>query len=232
MTGPLRSMGARLGRLGAVIRDSRGVAMVEMAFIAPVLLFLGVVGIEMANYAVTTMRISQAAMHIADNASRIGDRSSLSAQKIYESDINDLLIGVRIQAGTKVDLFENGRVILSSLEQNSDGGQWIHWQRCMGKKVVNSSYGAEGTGASGTSFAGMGQSGKEIKAGAGQAVMFVEIQYDYKPLLQTSVTTPFIPTAPISATSAFNVRNTRDLSKIHQRATPATVAACNKYVAI
>ena len=232
MTGPLRSMGACGLRLKAVIRDSRGVAMVEMAFIAPILLFLGVVGIEMANYAVTTMRISQAAMHVADNGSRIGDRSSLSAQKIYESDINDLLVGVRIQVGSKVDLFEHGRVVLSSLEQNADGGQWIHWQRCMGKKVADSSYGTEGTGASGTSFAGMGQSGKEIKAGPGQAVMFVEIQYDYQPLLDTSVTAPFVPTAPIAATSAFNVRNTRDLSQVFQKATPASVAACNKYEAI
>ena len=39
--------------------------MIELAFILPIILLLGTVGIEMANYAVTSMRISQAAMHIA-----------------------------------------------------------------------------------------------------------------------------------------------------------------------
>lgn len=218
-----------LGHLRETLRDTRGVALVEFAFVAPLILFLGVVGIEMANYAVTSLRISQAAMHIADNGSRIGERGTLSAQRIYESDINDLFIGVRLQAGDSIDLYETGRVIVSSLERNADGGQWIHWQRCMGKLAEDSSFGPEGTGETGTDFTGMGEAGQEVTAEAGQAVIYVELVYDYRPLMSNGFTQPFLPDGPIRSTAAFNVRNTRDLNGIYQRSTPSSVASCDKY---
>ncbi|GAA4041061.1 TadE/TadG family type IV pilus assembly protein [Parerythrobacter jejuensis] len=228
-----------LGKLGAMIRkwdarwfDNRGVAMVEFAFIAPVVLFMGVVGIELANMAVVNMRISQAAMHIGDNASRIGDRSALATMTVYESDINDILIGVRIQAGVPIDLYENGRVILSSLERNSDDGQKIGWQRCMGLKNVASSYGTEGTGNTGTAFAGMGASGSELKAATtSDAIMFVEIEYDYQPLFDNQWTQPFLPTPAIRSEAAFHVRGNRDLSGVAQRdpSSPDPSATCNKF---
>lgn len=222
----------KLGNLPEALRDTRGVAFVELAFIAPIILLLGVVGIEMANLAVTTMRVSQAAVHIADNASRIGDTDDLSARKVYEGDINDLFIGVRMQAGADLDIYENGRVIVSSLEENSDGGQWIHWQRCMGKKNVASAYGAEDTGASGTSFPGMGESGSEVTAADGQAVMYVEIEYDYTPLISNGFTQMFLPSQPIRAESAFYVRAARDLSGTFQRSTPSSVSSCDKFETI
>ena len=126
-----------------LIHDRQGLALVEFAYSLPVILLLGLTGLELANLAVTNMRLSQSAMHIADNASRIGHSDSLTAKRVYEGDINDLFIGVNLQAGSQIDLYEHGRVILSSLEQNDDGGQWIHWQRCMGKKNVQSAYGEE-----------------------------------------------------------------------------------------
>jgi hypothetical protein len=39
----------------------------------------------MANYAVVNMRVSQLTEQIADNASRIGDTSTLEDRKIYEA---------------------------------------------------------------------------------------------------------------------------------------------------
>lgn len=210
-------------------RDSRGVAMVEFAFIAPIILLLGLVGIEMANFAITHMRISQAAMHVADNASRIGDRDQLAAQRIYESDVNDLFVGVNIQAGGQIDLLRNGRVIVSSLERNADGGQMIRWQRCMGLKQANSAYGTQGTGATGTGFAGMGRSGRELQAEAGQAVMFVEIIYDYQPLLRNSFTAPYITPPEIRSNAAFTVRGARDLTGVYQRTPAASVASCSQF---
>ncbi|WP_284125909.1 TadE/TadG family type IV pilus assembly protein [Parerythrobacter aestuarii] len=223
---------ARLRHPLASLRDSRGVALVEMAFITPIILLMGVAGIEMANLAVTTMRVSQAAMHIADNASRIGDTDDLTARKVYEGDINDLFIGVRLQAGDGIDLYENGRVILSSLEQNADGGQWIHWQRCMGKKNVDSDYGAQGEGETGTDFDGMGPDGDELTAASGEAVMYVEIEYDYQPLIDNGFTEAFLPTEPIRSEAAFYVRSSRDLTGTYQRSTPSTVYTCDKYEAI
>ena len=213
----------------SLLRDSRAVAMVEFAFIAPIILLLGVVGIEMANLAITHMRISQAAMHLADNASRIGDRDQLAAQRIYESDINDLFVGVNIQAGGQVELLENGRVIVSSLERNADGGQTIKWQRCMGRKQINSAYGGQGTGATGTGFRGMGRSGQELQAEANQAVMFVEVYYDYQPILANALTEPYVSPPEIRASAAFSVRGTRDLTGVFQRSPAVPTATCNKF---
>ena len=222
----------RLRRFVRSLRDTSGVALIELALTAPILLLMGVAGIEMANLAVVNMRISQAATHIADNASRIGTTDSLTTRKIYEGDINDLLIGVRLQAGADIALYEHGRVILSSLERNSDGGQWIHWQRCMGKKNAASAYGGQGTGASGTAFAGMGKTGSVVAAAPGEAVMYVEVIYDYQPVLRNSITQAFLPTQSIRSEAAFNVRTARDLTGVFQRSTPSTVYTCDKYQSI
>ena len=220
----------RMRRIRALRRDNSGVAFVEFAYVLPILLVLGMGGLEIANLAIMNMRISQAAMHVGDNASRLGDRDALVAQKIYENDINELFLGVAYQAGAGTDLFENGRVIISSLEQNSDGGQWIHWQRCMGKKQVNSAYGPQGTGASGT--AGMGPPGKEIQAAPGQAVIFIEIEYDYQPIIGNAYAMTGIKTQTISSTSVFNVRGSRDLSQLFQTVPAAPVRSCDRFEAV
>lgn len=225
----LKAIRARLRRIRA---DKSGVALIEFAYVLPIMLVLGVGGLELSNLAVMNLRISQAAMHIGDNASRIGDRDILSAQKIYEGDINDLFLGVDIQAGARTDLLEHGRVIISSLEQNSDGGQWIHWQRCMGKKNSVSAHGPEGTGETGTDFEGMGLSGKELQASPGQAVIFVEIFYDYQPLMGNEYAKQFVDSTEIKTTAAFNVRGARDLTQIYQRSNPAEVRDCTKFAAI
>ena len=209
--------------------DTSGLALTEFALALPLLSLTGLGALELSNYAMTSLRISQAAIHLADNASRIGDSDQLSAQRIYEGDIEDLMIGVRIQAGSTLGLYDNGRVVLSSLERNSDDGQWIHWQRCMGTKQSNSSFGTEGTGQTGTSFAGMGPSGREIQASANEAVMFVEVLYDYQPIVDSAIVEPFMPSRTISSTAAFIVRGSRDLSQIYQRTPPSTVWSCDKY---
>lgn len=212
-----------------LVRDSRAVAMVEFAFMAPILLLMGLAGIEMANLAMAHMRISQAAMHVADNASRIGDRDQLAAQRIFESDINDLFIGVDAQAGEQISLLQNGRVIISSLERNADGGQTIKWQRCMGLKQAASLYGGQGTGATGTDFQGMGRPGSRLQAEPGQAVMYVEIVYDYQPVMENAFTEPYITPPEIRSASAFTVRGVRDLSGVFQRSPAAAVSSCNAF---
>ncbi|MGB7409221.1 MAG: TadE/TadG family type IV pilus assembly protein [Pontixanthobacter sp.] len=210
-------------------RNDSGLALIEFAYALPILCVLSMGGIELANYALMNMRVSQAAMQISDNASRIGDRDALATQRIFEGDIVDIFTGVEIQAGQRADLFEQGRVILSSLEQNSEGGQWIHWQRCMGKKRVESAYGGQGTGASGTDFPGMGPAGNELQAAPSQAVMYVEIIYDYEPLITNDFAVQFVTSKTIRSESAFNVRGTRDLARIYQTPDPAPVRDCDQY---
>ncbi len=185
-------------------------------------------GIDVANRAIVQTQVSQIAAQIADNASRIGDTSTLSDRKIYEADIDDLMHGADLQGGNRLGLFDNGRVIISSLEvvPNTDDQQYIHWQRCAGKKKHLSSYGQEGDGLSG-GLAGMGPPGKEVWAFKGEAVIFVEVSYDYRSLVGQR----FGFGGEITSTASFTVRDDRDLTQIYQRdpASPDPVESCGIY---
>ena len=216
------------GLLRRLVRSRSGLAMMEFALGAPLLMTASLWGVESANQAIMQMRINQIAVMLADNASRIGESSLLGATKIYESDLNDVLLGGQFQGGNAADLYENGRVILSSLEvvPETTGDQYIHWQRCKGKLEHQSSYGDEGDGAHG-GFPGMGPEGAEIIAFPGEAVMFVEVAYEYQPLISTH----FSSMSTIVATAAFNVRDNRDLSQIYQRDTsqPDPIMDCTTF---
>ena len=213
---------------GLLARARSGVAAVEFALSLPLLLTAGLYGVETANLAVTHMRISQIAMQIADDASRIGDQSALQNKKIYESDINDLLLGGQLQGGG-LNVLANGRVIISSLEVvPSTSNQYIHWQRCKGQKPVTSAYGSQGAGTTG-GLSGMGPPGNMVTANPGDAVMFVEITYVYQPIVGPI----FAPKTQISTTASFNVRDSRDLSQVYQldASNPSPVASCSTYTA-
>lgn len=211
-----------------VVRDCRAAVIVEMAFTIPFLVLVGFAGLEIANLTLSNTRISQMGLSAADNASRIAFGSNLSAPRIRELDINEVFTGVQQQGGS-LNFKANGRMILSSLERNAEGGQWIHWQRCFGELNVASSFGVQGTGATGTSFAGMGPAGREVTASTGTAVMFVEIVYDYQPLLYGKWLGP----RRIRSTAAYNIREARDLAGpsggdgVYNPAPTATKSTCS-----
>jgi Flp pilus assembly protein TadG len=213
----------RHGIVGDLARDRSAVAMIEFAFAAPLVLTMGMLGSESAYMVVTHMQVSQIAMQVADNASRVGEQDVLTARKVYERDIAETLIGAE-KLGDTINIFEQGRVIISSLQRNAQGGQWIAWQRCRGAKVYNSSYGVQGNGATGTGFPGMGEPGRYITAAQGTAVMFVEVSYDYQSL------TPFdmFEGNTITYTAAFNIRDNRDLTQLYAG---GPVANCGTYSA-
>lgn len=217
--------------LARLLRHRSGVALTEFALSAPLLMGVGLWGVETANQAIVQMRINQIAVLIADNASRVGENSLLGKAQIYESDINDVLYGAHIQGGDAFDFYQHGRVILSSLEvvPDTEDQQYIHWQRCMGELHQLSTYGHAGDGLDGT-LAGMGPAGQEIVAFDEEAVMFVEVAYVYQPLISSAFTTA----GELKATAAFNVRENRDLTQIYQRdpSAPDPVAGCDTYEGI
>lgn len=229
MTGKAQSARAHFLRRLAGCRS--GLALTEFALAMPLLFTLGLMGLEVGYLAITQMKISQVALHIADNASRVGDTSQLENRRIYESDINDILTGANIQAGGSIDLFEHGRVIISSLEvvPDTEDQQYIHWQRCMGKKNHASSYGIEGDGLVGD-MTGMGPPGQEVIAFEDEAVIFVEVAYDYQPLLGDL----YSMVDTLTATAAFNVRDDRDLTQIYQRdpVSPDATADCASFIGL
>lgn len=219
----IRAFKNRLAKLplARLANDDSGLALTEFAFVAPFFLTIGLVGTDTASFAIAHMRVSQIAVHVADNASRVGENDVLVARRVTEANINDLFIGAERYAGG-LNLATEARVILSSLQLNAEGGQWIQWQRCFGSKPYLSSFGFQGTGATGTSFPGMGQPGREITATPGNAVMFVEVALDYSGLGPIS----FADGEEIVYTAAFNVRDNRDLTQIYQTSPASPVATC------
>lgn len=207
--------------------EKRGVALTEFALALPVMLSVGVFGIELTHLGLSKLRASQIALSLADNASRVGINSNLATQQLREIDINDVLQAVRKQTGG-MDILENGRITLSSLETNADGGQWVHWQRCIGKKSgagFESTYGVAGDGATGTSFAGMGPAGSKVTAPPSSAVMFVELNYTYRPIMASWMMEP----QKVHLVASFIVRDRRDLTQVFNPLPAATASTCDKH---
>lgn len=214
---------SRIRRFAASLRsNTRGLAMIEAAFTIPTLLFTSFAGLEMANMMIVHTKVSAIALSASDNASRIASGSNLAQPQVREVDVNDVFTGAQIQSGL-LDLNQHGRIILSSLETNASGGQWIHWQRCYGNMAVRSAYGVEGTGITGNTLDGMGDDDQEVQATPGNAVMFVEVSYTYQPFLLGSLLSG---ANVIDYEAAFAVRDARDTTAIFNPSPAATVRTC------
>jgi len=222
MIAPRSRTGTLRAFLGRLARDDSGVAFIEMAYAAPFLMLLGLGGIEIANYAILHMRVSQIAVSLADNASRAKQEVVSGVPRMREVDVNEAFTAALLQAG-QLDMEANGRLILSSLEVNADGGQWIHWQRCFGDAPYSSSYGEEGEGAVGTDLTGMGPAGRQVQAEPGFAIMFAEVAYEYQPVILGD----FIGDKKVSKVAAMFVRDNRDLSRLYNPAPGAAVNDCD-----
>ena len=220
-----RSLAAHFaGSLG----DCRsGVAFLEFAFALPVVLALGLLGLETSNYAMANLRVSNIAMLTADNAARV-------RESIDESDVTELLTGAKM-SGSNINFAANGRIILTDLEPTTSpaGKQWVRWQRCdgalnytspnaalrpltaAGATISNGTeiYGTDRTTVSTAPSAetkatmtSVGTGTNIISASTGTAVMVVEVAYNYQPVIPNS----FLQGRQITYTSAFNVRQRSD----------------------
>ena len=229
-------------RLG---RDTGGLALLEFAFSLPLVLGIGLYGVETANLALANMRISQIALNLADNASRVGLMQSNNSTQLREIDINDVLTAARLQ-GEKWELTTRGRITLTSLEEKN-GSQIMHWQRCLGVPPAGanrvdyiSHYGvtsvtdgqdtmAANDGVVTAGNAGMGDTDSKVTAPPSSGVMFVEINYQYKPVVSTA----WLPggAARIQYIASFIVRDRRVFDQIYNPDPAATRYRCNRFTA-
>ncbi len=229
----------------ALARDRSGLAMMEFALTAPVLIAMGGWGVELSYLAVTNLRVSQAAVNLADNASRVGASGSGNVTQLREADINDVLQGTRLES-QGINLTTYGRVTLSSLEnvrqaQDTARVQRIHWQRCVGMMSgtgFESNYGttdaADGTTVDSTANhanegtaapTGMGENGRKVMAPDDSGVMFVEVNYRYRPLFGDLFVQPQI----VRYTQSFVVRDNRDFTRIYNPTPTAAASTCDKF---
>ena len=243
-------------------QDGSGLALIEFALTAPLIVALGLYGVETANLALANLRVSQIALNLADNASRVGTQSSLATQQLREVDVNDTFAAAKLQ-GLGWDLTTRGRITVSSLEADNAGKQTIHWQRCLGTKSgagYDSSYGRTrmsggapaaadassapydptagvNTNTSGADNAashpgsvivgGMGDPGAKVVAPNNSGVIFVEINYDYKPVAGTG----WLPggASKLHYIASFIVRDRRDFGEIYNPSPAATRNTCDTY---
>ena len=228
-----------LSRLGG---DRSGLAMLEFAFAMPVVLTLGLYGMETANLALINLKVSQITLNLADNASRVGTTSALATQQLREVDMNDVLQAARYQ-GTAIKLTTYGRITVSSLENiqqsyDTDAVQRIHWQRCLGLKSgpkydsvdsTSPNAGTDGTAANAGKDQpnGMGDPGAKVNAPEGAGVMFVEVNYDYQPIVGTWL----MGSSRIRYIASFIVRDRRLFSQIFNPSPSVTPSKCNVYSA-
>ena len=202
-------------------RDDRGLALIEFAFSLPVLLILCMAGLECANLALAHMRVSQMAMLVADNAARV--RTSID-----EADINEIMTGADMSTAS-LAFKANGNIILSDIEPNGLPspltGQYIRWQRCWGDGPFTSSYGKTDDGKlTALLSAGIGPVTSKISASTGSAVMFVEVAYNYQPLITNAI----FGAKVIRYTSAFPVRERTDqVVKNGSNLSSSQTAACS-----
>jgi len=211
---PLQSIQRQLLRLK---RDESALALTEFAFAAPILLLLGMVGIETVNFIAHHQKASQLAVLIADSASR-------KLERVDEQDVAEIFFGAHV-SGENYDLGSKGRVILTQLTDNgrvgSSNGNWVRWQRCYGElgedDNLQSKYGVEGDGENNNSLAnGMGPTGREVVAYPGAPVNFVEVFLDYEPLIDNDLTRQFYGDTQIYYIAAMMVRERGDQSISNQ----------------
>lgn len=205
-------------------RDDRsGLALLEFAVALPVLLMMSLTGAELTNFITVKMRVSQLALHLSDDAARMGNGSLRSAKSIRETDINDLFTGSQLQSG-ELDLKTNGRVILTDLEPtstpNTAGTYKIGWRRCYGMKTAYArQYPANSAT---TNLTGIGPTGRQVTAQNDNATMFVEVYYEYKPLIGLGT---LAPTPSFTEIASMAVRDRRDLTQIYNTE-GAPVSSC------
>lgn len=208
----LKTFAARFGHCAkGLARDRSGVSVVEFAIITPFILSIALYGLEVAYMNSVDMKISEIALSLADNASRIGQTdNSVVTPTVSEADINEVMRGAQEQAAG-LEFASRGRIILSSLERDAaTGKQYIRWQRCYGQLSRQSAYGNDSTrnGLNGTALAGMGSGPTKITASANSAVMFVEVYYQHQGLMGDL----FVDNPVMRKEGAFLIRDNRNLA--------------------
>jgi Flp pilus assembly pilin Flp len=229
MRNALWTMSRLLARL---MHDRSGLALVEFAYATPIMLVMITGGAELANYSITSMRLSALALQVADNASRIGEGDPMVAKKITEAQVNDLLQGALAQGGSlningsysekqangSVVTKNKARIVISSLEPDPDpthvDRNYIHWQRCYGQATdYTPQYGVQGA----NNLTGMGPTGRQVFAPTGTGVMFVELHYRYEPLFPLIRPEMFgiMGYRDMNTIAAMVVRDDRDFSQLY-----------------
>ncbi len=151
--------------LTKLLRCRRGGVLIEFGLITPILIFVLLNGFEMARYLILNQKLQRTAMSVADLAAR--------DDVLDANDFNNLFA-----AGTEVfrpfELLTDGRVILSSINEDGGGNPQVAWQRETGTLLSTSQIGFEG---------GAATLDEPALIGDGQTLIVAEVFYEFEPLI-------------------------------------------------
>lgn len=212
--------------LKRLYKDCSGLALVEFAVALPVFMTMTVGGFETAHYAYVHMRLNQLTIDTADGAARMGEGEVLADKTIDERQINDVFAGTIRQGesillggeheyrdpGTgELTLRGNALIILSSVEpvedfDEDDPKYRIRWQRCIG--TADYFEPKFGTVADSDEIDGIGPADRQAIPPDDGALMFVETQYYFRPLILNGFAR--LGEKSITKTGVMVVRDMRD----------------------
>lgn len=157
------------GLLRRLMRDMRGVAMIEFGFAAPILIVMTFGTVELSRYVLLHQKLDRIAMTIADLTAQ--------SEEIAETDISNIFDAVS-HIGQPFEVTGRGRVYLTSVSR-SGNNVTVDWQRDNGGSVTSASrVGLPGQAA-------LLPDG--LTLGDGDNVIISEVWFDYEPMLTGSL---------------------------------------------
>lgn len=219
----LRNARSKLARLR---KCDSGIALVEFAVSLPFFFGLAMYGTEIARMAIIRMQVSQLALTVADNASRLGQTDNRANQPTINETMIDSVMAGAMEQGKAIDLKAKGKVILSSLEVDPVSGvQYFHWQRCQGALSASSLYGDDRLRDGrlpAWRISGVGPTNPQLTAPAGGAVMVAEVYYSFEGIFGRAFVSPQV----FRQEAAFLVRDVRNIGAGVTVGTRASASQC------
>lgn len=165
-------------------RDRGGVALMEFALFLPLIIALGMGGMELTNLTLAHQKVERLAGTSADLFAR-------NQVKPNERQVNDSLTAIDIMS-KPFDLRQQGRVIITGIIGTADNRTGkvenkIAWQRCDGNLTgQTSSVGREWTGTNDFADGPAIVLPNNIQLSTGQMVVTSEVFFKYKPMISGS----------------------------------------------
>lgn len=149
----------------SLLRDSRGVAALELALAMPFIFLLFIGSFEMARYIQINQKLEKAVHSVADI---VAQSESVEAGGLAT------LVGAMDHIMAPYNFGGNGRVVITSVAKNDPAPALVQWQYCGGGLAAVSSVG--GVGDVAQLPAGFTLADKED-------IIIAEIFYDFQPVI-------------------------------------------------
>ena len=156
------------------VKDNRGIAAVEFALLAPILLLLFLGGFEMTRYVLVNQKLSKTTASMSDLIARLKDLNEAEISNSFNA--VEHLLEPYYDAG-------NVKVIITSV-MNDGSDDVVNWQRCGGGSfATTSAIGEVGEVANLPS---------SFDLGTNEDTVIAEIFYDYEPVIAPDIVAPDI----------------------------------------